>query len=166
MPHIRGQFLLTIRLWHLFSHLGVSHFGCRFLHSGLPPLHVPHINGQFFCTIFLWHLLMFHFVVHLASVFMHFVVVVVVVVCGATYNSLLGDPIPASVTTFDVAPDTMRDATTLGAKFGSSCNSNAAAPATCGHAMDVPFLYVWAVSLAWPVERIWSPGAKMSRQVP
>ena len=43
---------------------------------------------------------------------------------------------------------------------------SAAAPATCGVAIDVPLIVLVAVSLVFQAEVMLSPGAKMSMQVP
>lgn len=44
--------------------------------------------------------------------------------------------------------------------------TSAAAPTTCGVAIDVPLIVLVAVSLVFQAEVIDEPGAKMSRQVP
>ncbi len=43
---------------------------------------------------------------------------------------------------------------------------SAAAPTTCGVAIEVPLIVLVAVSLVFQAEVMFEPGAKMSRQVP
>jgi len=82
------------------------------------------------------------------------------------YNNRLGEPVTGSLTMFGVATSRTRSATWLGVRFGSCCNNNATAPATCGHAIDVPLIIALLVSDDTAAEVIDDPGAKMSRQVP
>ena len=49
---------------------------------------------------------------------------------------------------------------------GFCASTSAAAPATCGVAIDVPEIVLVAVSLVNQDEVMFTPGAKMSRQVP
>jgi hypothetical protein len=62
------------------------------------------------------------------------------VLSGGTYNSIFGEPPP----TFEIASlvDASRSFLCMPAalRFGSSCKSKAAAPATCGQAIDVPLI--------------------------
>lgn len=99
------------------------------------------------------------------------VVLAVVVVVGVidpspTYKSKFGDPTPALPTTPCVAWATSCAETAAGDKDGSLSNNRAAAPATCGAAMDVPLSSLEAVSLETPAERMPTPGAKTSRHCP
>jgi len=50
--------------------------------------------------------------------------------------------------------------------LGSASSTRAAAPATCGQAMDVPLLVVEASSSSIPADKILLPGAQMFVQVP
>jgi hypothetical protein len=62
------------------------------------------------------------------------------VLSGARYNSIFGEPPP----TLEIASlvDVSRNFVLMSAalRFGSSCKSKAAAPATCGQAIDVPLI--------------------------
>ena len=67
---------------------------------------------------------------------------------------------PALATTFGVASLTRADITAEGEAAGTDERYLAAAPDTCGAAIDVPFLT--AYRLPGIVDRIPSPGAAMS----
>jgi hypothetical protein len=56
--------------------------------------------------------------------------------------------------------------TVAGEAVGFVSRNNAATPATCGDAIDVPEIVFVAVSLVRQVEVMLLPGAKMSTQVP
>src|SRR5437879_8041188 len=56
--------------------------------------------------------------------------------------------------------------TSAGVAAGCVSRKRAATPATCGVAWEVPEKMLVAVSLALPAERMLTPGAKRSRQVP
>ena len=56
--------------------------------------------------------------------------------------------------------------TWAGVAVGLSPRNSAAAPVTCGVAIDVPLIVFVAVSLAFQDEVMFTPGAKMSVQVP
>jgi hypothetical protein len=62
------------------------------------------------------------------------------VLSGGRYNSMFGDPLP----TLEIASlvDASRNCVLMLAalRFGSCCKSKAAAPATCGQAIDVPLM--------------------------
>ena len=85
---------------------------------------------------------------------------------GGVNSNLLGEPLPIPVRTLTVARLVSVAATSLGDRPEFSCSSRAAAPATCGAAIEVPLLTSVAVSLGYEAERIFSPGAKISRQLP
>lgn len=75
-------------------------------------------------------------------------------------------PGPVSFTT-PLAEVSLRiDATSIGESEGLLPSRIAAAPATCGAAIDVPFLSIVAVSDPIEALRISSPGAQISRQGP
>ena len=57
-------------------------------------------------------------------------------------------------------------ATVAGEAVGFVSRNNAATPATCGVAIDVPEMVFVAVSLVRQAEVMLLPGAKMSTQVP
>ena len=77
-----------------------------------------------------------------------------------------GDPVPASVTTAGVAAPETAPATLAGAAVGFICRYNAAMPATCGDAIEVPDHV--AVVVVPPIidDVMLTPGANMSRHVP
>ena len=83
-----------------------------------------------------------------------------------TKSSRFGDPVPAPVTTPVVESATRRSRTCAGVKLGFAESTNAAAPATCGVAIDVPLMVFVAVLEVFQAEVMLDPGAKMSRQVP
>ncbi len=56
--------------------------------------------------------------------------------------------------------------TAAGLSVGCVASHRAAAPATCGVAIDVPEMVLVAVSLVFHDDVMFSPGAKMSVQVP
>ena len=49
---------------------------------------------------------------------------------------------------------------------GLACRYSAAAPATCGEAIDVPLIVFVAVLLVYQADVMLEPGAKMSTHVP
>ena len=63
------------------------------------------------------------------------------------YRSRLGVPAGTLLNTFGVAPPTIADATCVGVAVGFADKYRAATPATCGDAIDVPPIYMVAVSL-------------------
>lgn len=71
-----------------------------------------------------------------------------------------------SVTTLGVAFNDSADATAAGVIVGVTSSSNAAAPATCGVAMEVPDNDREAVGEVVAAETIAEPGAKISTQEP
>ena len=83
-----------------------------------------------------------------------------------TKRSRLSDPLPASVTTPVVEAVESLLVTWAGVSSGSPESSSAAAPATWGLAIEVPFQVAVDVVERWVAERIPAPGAKMSRQLP
>ena len=62
------------------------------------------------------------------------------------YRRRFGEPVPALVTTPVVAIDVSAVATAAGVLAGFASRYNAAAPATCGEAIDVPDIVAVAVS--------------------
>ena len=56
--------------------------------------------------------------------------------------------------------------TAAGGAAGVPCRTSAAAPATCGVAIDVPLIVFVAVSFVFQADVMLEPGAKMSTQVP
>ena len=83
-----------------------------------------------------------------------------------TKSSEFGEPAPISVNAPDVALSLMRDATCAGERFGCDSRMRAAAPATCGAAIDVPLSVAVATSLVEVADVIDEPGANTSRHVP
>jgi hypothetical protein len=70
------------------------------------------------------------------------------------------------VTLFGVALATMAFRICAGVDDGFCAFSSAAAPATCGDAIEVPLIELVAVSLVFHDEVMLEPGAKRSTQVP
>lgn len=85
---------------------------------------------------------------------------------GPTYKKMFGEPAPEFDTIFSVACSVNFCATCNGDKVGSAFNNNAAAPATCGQAIDVPLIVAVAVSEEIPTDFTDDPGAKTSTQEP
>ena len=83
-----------------------------------------------------------------------------------TKSSLFGEPVPGLVMTPLVALLTSESRTCCGVNDGFCASTSAAAPVTCGVAIDVPLMVFVAVLLVFHAEVIEEPGAKMSRQVP
>jgi hypothetical protein len=81
-------------------------------------------------------------------------------------NNRFGEPVPALVTLFGVELLMIAAATVAGEALGFVSRNNAATPATCGDAIDVPEIVLVAVSLVRHAEVMLLPGAKMSRHVP
>ena len=81
-------------------------------------------------------------------------------------SSRLGEPVPAFVTLFGVELLMIAAVTVAGEALGFVSRNNAATPATCGVAIDVPEIVLVAVSLVLHADVILLPGAKMSTQVP
>ncbi|CAM5405502.1 hypothetical protein SNARM312S_07955 [Streptomyces narbonensis] len=73
---------------------------------------------------------------------------------------------PGLVTTFGVAAFTRAVPTWAGVAVGLSPRYTAAAPATCGDAIDVPEMVLVALSPVFHAEVMLEPGAKRSRTVP
>ena len=67
---------------------------------------------------------------------------------------------------FRVDPLTIAAVTVAGEALGFVSKNNAATPATCGVAIDVPEIVFVAVSLVFHDDVMLLPGAKMSRQGP
>src|SRR5215211_4679159 len=81
-------------------------------------------------------------------------------------SSRFGLPAPGSVITFGVAVLMIADVTCAALADGLRSRTVAAAPATCGDAIDVPDMVAVAVSFAMPAETMSTPGAYRSVQVP
>jgi hypothetical protein len=76
----------------------------------------------------------------------------------------LGEPLPSEEIFPGVAFPVIHDATWAGVAVGLPCRKSAAAPETCGAAIDVPLFDVVPVSLAFesdtmPVKTPSPPGA-------
>ena len=82
------------------------------------------------------------------------------------YNNKLGELAPGFVTLSGVATLNMRCAIWAGVAPGSICNHSAAAPATCGAAIDVPDIVRVELDEVMPTERMLTPGAKTSTHDP
>src|SRR5688500_19180402 len=80
------------------------------------------------------------------------------------YRNWLGEPAPMPETRLGVARAMIPVRTVAGVASGLPCRYSAAAPATCGDAIDVP-LMVFTPPLS-QVETTFSPGAYRSRQLP
>src|ERR1044072_5626779 len=85
---------------------------------------------------------------------------------NSEYSRRFGEPVPALVTTFVVAPLTIALRTVLAEAPGLNCLKSAATPATCGEAIEVPLNVAVAVSELNHEDKIPEPGAKMSKHVP
>ena len=66
---------------------------------------------------------------------------------GATSSSAVGEPGPASATAPGTALLTSASRTCCGVRFGFAASSSAAAPVTCGVAIEVPLITAVAESL-------------------
>ena len=84
---------------------------------------------------------------------------------GPVYNKRFAVP-TGSVTTFGVALIDNAEATAAGVNPGVTSSKSAAAPATCGVAIDVPDNDRRAVGEEVPAETIAEPGAKISTHDP
>jgi len=82
------------------------------------------------------------------------------------YNNLFGVPTPGETTALTVASDTKYDVTSAGDRLAMFDSRTAAAPATCGLAIDVPDKLTKAFGAVMSAERMELPGAKMSTQAP
>ena len=78
----------------------------------------------------------------------------------------MGEPLPGLVTLPTLALLTTAALTVAAAAAGVPCRISAAAPATCGDAIEVPLIVFVAVSDVRHADVMLEPGAKMSRQVP
>ncbi len=83
-----------------------------------------------------------------------------------TLSRRFGDPVPGLVTTFGVAALTRAVATWAGVAVGLAARWSAAAPTTCGVAIEVPEMVFVAVSPVPQEEVMLEPGANRSRTVP
>src|SRR5215208_4492415 len=81
-------------------------------------------------------------------------------------SSTLGEPVPGLVTLPGVPLSTRASRTCAGVNVGLAASTRAAAPATCGDAIDVPEIELVAVSLVFHSDLMLLPGAKRSTQVP
>ena len=78
----------------------------------------------------------------------------------------MGEPEPGSLTAFGVAAAISALRTSTGDLLPADCRYRAAAPATCGAAIDVPESCTIAESLAIDAESIATPGANTSSTGP
>src|SRR5690606_535864 len=83
-----------------------------------------------------------------------------------TCSRRLGDPLPGLPTTPEVAAAVRAEETWAGVAEGLSARCRAAAPATCGLAMDVPEMVLVAESLLFQAEVMEEPGANRSSTEP
>jgi hypothetical protein len=84
----------------------------------------------------------------------------------STYSKTLGEPPSANVTRSGVAEATSVSRTCVGERPPLAPRRRAAAPATCGEAIDVPLIVFVAVDEVYQADLMLEPGAKMSRQLP
>ena len=82
------------------------------------------------------------------------------------YKRLAGDPMPALMTMFAVALFSNAVATAAGVAKGSPARYSAAAPATCGAAIEVPLIVFVAVVDENQDDVMLTPGAKRSTHDP
>ena len=82
------------------------------------------------------------------------------------YSNLLGDPVPGLDTTLEVAAVVRALTTWLGVAVGFRPKYTAAAPATCGDAIEVPLIVLVDAEPVFHVDVIEAPGAKISTAVP
>ena len=82
------------------------------------------------------------------------------------YSNRFGEPVPGLVILFGVALAFIAAWTAAGVAAGWSARYRAAAPTTCGVAIEVPLIVLLAVSLVFHDDVMSWPGAKMSVQVP
>src|SRR5207253_7042864 len=85
---------------------------------------------------------------------------------GLVYRRMFGEPGRAFVILFGVPTDFSALCTVAGDAVGLLARNSAAAPVTCGVAIDVPLIVLVAVSLSIQADVMPTPGAKMSVQVP
>jgi hypothetical protein len=85
---------------------------------------------------------------------------------GAAKSNRFGELVPALATLLAVADAMIALATSSGRSAGLAPSSRAAAPATCGLAIDVPLNVAVAVADVWYADKIDEPGANTSRQAP
>ena len=85
---------------------------------------------------------------------------------GFVNSRRFGEPVPGLPTTPVVALLVIADATVAGVADRVGRRYSAAAPATCGVAIEVPLIVLVAVSLVFQAEVMLEPGAKRSTQVP
>src|SRR5882724_6399486 len=77
-----------------------------------------------------------------------------------------GEPVPGLVILFGVPFAVIVLCTCAGVIDGLADRISAAAPTTCGVAIEVPLIVFVAVSLVFHDDVMFTPGAKMSVQVP
>ena len=82
------------------------------------------------------------------------------------YSTRFGEPAAKPVMASGVALLTINAAICAGVAVGSDCNSNAAAPATCGEAIEVPDSKRDALDEAIVADRMLTPGANKSTHDP
>src|SRR5688572_20749487 len=81
-------------------------------------------------------------------------------------SSRFGEPLPGLPTTPVVAALVSALVTCAAVNDGFAARTSAAAPATCGAAIDVPLIVFVAVLLVCQAEVMLTPGAKMSTHEP
>ena len=82
------------------------------------------------------------------------------------YAKRFGEPLPDPATTPAVADEVIHDATPETESDGLALSANAATPATCGDAIDVPEIVLVALFDVYQEEVIFVPGAKTSTHDP
>ena len=82
------------------------------------------------------------------------------------YTNRLSEPAPGFMTTFLVDDVAMAEATSAGDIEGFCDRANAATPATCGAAIDVPDIERVALSELCPADTMLDPGANTSKHDP
>src|SRR2546429_10012606 len=83
-------------------------------------------------------------------------------VAPPTNNNRLGVPGPADPIRPVLACPSMASATWAGVRSGCAARTSAAAPATCGVAIEEPLMNAHAVSPVTYADRIFTPGANRS----
>ena len=85
---------------------------------------------------------------------------------ASAYSKRFGVPAPRPLSTSAVARPVRASATAAGVAPGWRPSTSAAAPATCGVAIEVPLSVAVALSLPAPAEGMFTPGARRSTQAP
>jgi hypothetical protein len=85
---------------------------------------------------------------------------------GVVWSRTFGEPPPGPVTRPVVPAETRALRTAAGVAVRLALRCSAAAPATCGVAMDVPLIVLVAVVPVCQADVMLEPGANRSRHVP